>query len=244
MINSSTFNGSGLNASKATVISGALAASETNKDTAKINGTNSGAGVRTGNLAISESGKDTLYINGYVPAELEELEGLIRRSTLPTFIELFRINLSTITGQTSVYKFTPMFNTNNPGDGHIVWGGENYLPFPISISGIGFSVDDAPSRPTLNIANINKLFGMLTFTVQDVIGAEVTYIRTFEQYIGGDGALSAPPLKFFIARKTAHNLMNISFELRSPVDKERAFFPKRQMLKTEFPGLGTNKVAQ
>lgn len=241
MINSSTFNSSGLNASKATVISGTLAVSEINKDTASISGASGGAGIRTGNIAVTESGKDAIYCKGYV---VIELDGLVQRSTLPTFIELFKIDLSTITGQTSVYRFTPMFNTNNPGDGHIVWGGENYLPFPISISGIGFSIDDAPSRPTLNIANINKLFGMLSFTVQDIIGAEVTYIRTFEQYIGGEGALSAPPLKFFIARKTAHNLMNISFELRSPVDKERAFFPKRQMLKTEFPGLGTNKVAQ
>lgn len=241
MINSSKFNDSGLNATKNVVILGSLAASETNKDTARISGASSGASTKTGNLAVSESSKDTLYANGYV---IVELEGLVQRSTLPTFVELFKIDLSTITGQTSVHRFTPMFNTNNPSDGHIVWGSENYLPFPIAISGIGFSVDDAPARPTLTISNINKLFGMLSFTVQDIIGAEVSYIRTFEQYTGGDGSLSAPPLKFFIARKTAHNLMNVSFELRSPVDKERAFFPKRQMLKTDFPGLGTNKVAQ
>lgn len=175
---------------------------------------------------------------------MAELGDIVQQSTLPAFIELFEIDLTPISGQTSVYRFTPMFNTANPGDGHVTWNSYNYMPFPISISNIGFSIDDAPARPTLNVANINKLFGMLSFTIQDVIGAKVTYIRTFAEYIGGNGSLSAPPLKFFIARKTSHNLMNISFELRSPVDKERAFFPKRQMLKTEFPGLGTNKVAQ
>lgn len=175
---------------------------------------------------------------------MAELQEIVQHSTLPAFIELFKIDLTPISGQTSVYRFTPMVNTANPGDGHITWGGENYLPFPISISNVGFSIDDAPARPTLTISNISKLFGMLSFTIQDVIGAKVTYIRTFADYIGGDGALSAPPLRFFIARKTSHNLSNIAFELRSPVDKERAFFPKRQMLKTEFPGLGTNKVAQ
>jgi lambda family phage minor tail protein L len=174
---------------------------------------------------------------------MAELGDIVQQSTLPAFIELFEIDLSPISGQSSVYRFTPMFNTANPGDGHLTWGGNTYLPFPIGISNIGFSMDDAPSRPALNIANVNKMFGMLSFTVQDIIGAKVTYIRTFEQYLGA-GTLSAPPLKYFIARKTAHNLMGITFELRSPTDKERAVLPKRQMLKTDFPGLGTNKVAQ
>ena len=175
---------------------------------------------------------------------MAELGDIVQQSTLPAFIELFEIDLTPISGQTSVYRFTPMFNTANISDGHIVWGGNNYLPFPISITNISFSMDDAPARPTLNITNVNKLFGMLSFTVQDIIGAKVTYIRTFEEYIGGAVALSAPPLKFFIARKVSHNLINIAFELRSPIDKERSFFPKRQMLRTEFPGLGTNKVVR
>jgi hypothetical protein len=29
--------------------------------------------------------------------------------------------------------------------------------------------------------------------------------------------------------------------LRSPLDKERAFLPKRQMLRRDFPGLSINK---
>lgn len=138
-----------------------------------------------------------------------------------------------------MYRFTP----NVAGNGTpIQFGGDTYTPYPIEITGYSSTSDEAPARPSLNISNINKVFGMLSFTLQDIIGAKVTYYRTFENYLGQSTKVSAAPLKFTIARKTAHNLAVLSFELRSPLDADRAMLPARQMLKRDFPGLGINKV--
>lgn len=166
-----------------------------------------------------------------------DIEDLTRNSTLPAYIELFDIDCTSING--IVYRFTP--NVNNNGT-PVQFGGDTYTPYPIEITGYSATSDEAPARPTLNISNINKLFGMLSFTLQDIIGAKVTYYRTFETYLNQSNKVSAAPLKFTIARKTAHNLSVLSFELRSPLDADRAMLPKRQMLKKDFPGLGINKV--
>jgi hypothetical protein len=139
----------------------------------------------------------------------------------------------------TIYRFTPNVNPNNTP---IMFGGDTYTPFPIEITSYSQTSDEAPARPTLSVSNINKLFGILSFTLQDIIGAKVIYYRTFETYLNQPTKVSAAPLKFTIARKTAHNMSVISFELRSPLDADRAMLPKRQMLKRDFPGLGINKV--
>ena len=166
-----------------------------------------------------------------------DIQDLTKQSTLPAYIELFDIDCTLING--TIYRLTP----NVAGNGTPIQFGENsYTPYPIEIIGYSTTSDEAPARPTLNISNINKVFGMLSFTLQDIIGAKVTYYRTFENYLNQSTKVSAAPLKFTIARKTAHNPAVLSFELRSPLDSDRGMLPKRQMLKRDFPGLGINKV--
>lgn len=198
-----------------------------------------------------------------------ELKELTQRSTLPPYVELFEIDCTDIPGLGAVYRYTPNVNyqgnivllseinnlilTSETGEtlvsdyeagiySPIVFGSENYLPFPIEIKGYNQSTDGAPARPTLSVSNINKVFGLLSFQFGDLIGAKVTYYRTFSDYLNLPTKKSAAPLKFTIARKSMHNMNILSYELRSPLDKERAMLPKRQMLKIDFPGLGINKV--
>jgi hypothetical protein len=159
------------------------------------------------------------------------LTGLEFKVIIPTF--------SNLRDEVTTYRFTP----NVAGNGTpIQFGGNSYTPYPIELIGYSTTSDEAPARPTLNISNINKVFGMLSFALQDIIGAKVTYYRTFENYLNQSTKISAAPLKFTIARKTAHNPAVLSFELRSPLDADRGMLPKRQMLKRDFPGLGINKV--
>lgn len=169
----------------------------------------------------------------------------VRKSEVPAFIELFEIDLTDTNVddlQGSVIRVTAMTDSTDLGAiQQVSWGGNDYTPFPIAISGISQSSDGAPARPTLSIANIDKTIGQLAFIYNDVVGAKVTYIRTFEPYLNTNSRISLPPLKYFISKKSSHTRTGLSFELRSPLDKERAFLPKRQMLKAEFPGLGINK---
>lgn len=167
------------------------------------------------------------------------IEQDIQKPVAPAYIELFILDLTTIPGLSTIHYLTPSAGNTNT----VIWGGNTYLPWPIEIIGIESNSDGAPARPTLNIGNLdaNKLIGSLAFQYSDIIGAKVRYIRTFESYLGGSGAISMPPLKYVIGKKKAHNQRAISFELRSPLDKERMYLPNRQMLKRDFPGLGINK---
>ena len=170
----------------------------------------------------------------------------VLKSTVPKYVELFEIDLSTTNEAslvgTTIY-LTPMTTAdgNSASASNVVFGGHTYIAYPILIDSLSFASDGAPPRPKLSIANISKYIGQLAFAYGDMIGATVRYIRTFDTYTGGAGTISLPPLKYFIARKLSHNRNVLSFELRDFRDKERAFLPKRQMLKKDFPGLGINK---
>lgn len=173
------------------------------------------------------------------------LEQAVMASTVPGFVELFEIDLTSTNVPAlvgNVFRVTPMTNSTDLTDiKAVTFGGETYQPYPIQISDVSFASDGAPPRPTLSVANINKYLGQLAFAYGDIIGATVTYIRTFTPYLGTNTKVSLPPLKYFIAKKTAHNRSLLTFELRDFRDKERAYLPKRQMLKKDFPGLGINK---
>lgn len=164
----------------------------------------------------------------------------IEKSVVPAFVELFDIDLSTTNIPAlsdSVFRCTPM----TTGTANVQFGGDTYIGYPIHISGISQSSDGAPPRPSLSISNIAKYIGALAFQYDDIIGATVTYTRTFEPYLNQVSRISLPPLRYYIAKKTMHDKTILSFELRDFRDKERAFMPKRQMLKKDFPGLGINK---
>lgn len=166
------------------------------------------------------------------------IEQDVKQPVTSAYVELFDIDCTNIAGIGVVYRLTP--NVNNGSN--VLFGGDTYIPYPIQITDYSQKIDGAPARPRLNISNINKVFGILSFSFEDLIGAKVTYYRTFADYLGQPTKISASPLKFEIARKTAHNMTGMSFELRSHLDKERAVLPKRQMLKRDFPGLGINKM--
>lgn len=169
----------------------------------------------------------------------DTLEQLVLKPELPALVELFEVNCTNIPQINTIYYLTS--TAVKKGEAGIFFGLQEYSPFPILIEGIESSSEGAPARPTISLANINKLFGALSFLYEDLIGCTVTYTRTFEIYLNSASKISAPPLKYVIAKKLLHTSSVIQWELRSPLDKERSFLPGRQMLKRDFPGLGINK---
>lgn len=197
-----------------------------------------GVVTATGDQNITVSGLAAVTALGAVITQ--SIQQAIQSQAAPAYVELFILDLSEIPGLGALtYYLTPSGGDTNT----VIWGGNTFQPWPLEISGVESSTDGAPARPTLNIGNLdaNKLIGTLVFQYSDIIGAKVTYIRTFEPYLGGSGTISMPPLKYTIGKKNAHDDRVISFELRSPLDKERSYLPNRQMLKRDFPGLGINK---
>ena len=158
------------------------------------------------------------------------------KHNLPAYIELFDIDALAINGQ--YYRYTPMVGATS----NIVWGGHQYYPFPIAISGIEHTSSGAPARPQLSISNIDRFFGTLMKTLQDMVGAEVIYRRTFATYI--NTYISSAPLRYKINKKLSDNKIGVIVELKSFLDMDKLYLPARQMLrdgKDGFPGLGINK---
>jgi len=167
----------------------------------------------------------------------DTVDQAILKPEVPALVELFEVDCTNIPAVNTIYYVTPMVD----GITKVNFGNQNYDPFPVKIEGIEQSSEGAPARPIVTVANINKLFGSLAFLYEDLVGCKITYTRTFEIYLNTASKISAPPLKFIVAKKVMHTRSGIAWEVRSPLDRERAFLPARQMLKRDFPGLGINK---
>lgn len=191
------------------------------------------------------------------------LPQLVQQNELPAYIELFEIDVRKILGiednpnaMLGRYFITP--STDNPvgittseyskviNGSSVTFGEQTYMPYPIQLVGLEDTVDGAPARPTLHVSNIDKFFGELSFLYGDLVGAKVTYIRTFEEYLAS--GIGHTPITFTIGKKTSHNVNAIVFELRSRIDNARLYMPKNQMLrdphadgKVYYPGLGLSK---
>lgn len=168
----------------------------------------------------------------------DTLDQHVLRTELSAQVELFILDLTNIPEINTIYYLTAMTDGNA---GSVVFGGNTYQPYPIAIEGISRGGAGAPARPTVSVSNINKLFGVLSFLYEDLIGSSLTYIKTYAVYLGGAGAISAAPIKYTIGAKTMHTTAGVTWEMRSPLDRDRGKLPGRQMLKKDFPGLGVNK---
>ena len=171
-------------------------------------------------------------------------------------IELFTLKLdNTLHGATTVYRFHAGSNMNL--NGRIVWAGNEYLRFPIQISGFAFQNGQIP-RPKLVVSNALGTISAILLTVNetttgnDLTGATVTRIRTLAKFLdaanfsGGSNPYGTPdptaefPQEIYsIDRKATETREIVEFELASVLDLVGITCPKRQCTRAEFPSIGT-----
>ena len=171
-------------------------------------------------------------------------------------IELFTLKLdNTLHGATTVYRFHAGSNMN--ANGKIVWAGNEYLRFPIQISGFAFQNGQIP-RPKLVVSNALGTISAILLTVNetttgnDLTGATVTRIRTLAKFLdavnfsGGTNPYGTPdptaefPQEIYsIDRKATETREIVEFELASVLDLVSITCPKRQCTRAEFPSIGT-----
>ena len=171
-------------------------------------------------------------------------------------IELFTLKLdNTLHGATTVYRFHAGSNMNL--NGKIVWAGNEYLRFPIQISGFAFQNGQIP-RPKLVVSNALGTIAAILLTVNetttgnDLTGATVTRIRTLAKFLdaanfsGGSNPYGTPdptaefPQEIYsIDRKATETREIVEFELASVLDLVGITCPKRQCTRAEFPSIGT-----
>jgi lambda family phage minor tail protein L len=117
----------------------------------------------------------------------------------------------------------------------ISFQGYEYQPFPIEAEGFAWSGRGTPPRPKLRISNIGGIVGSLLGPGGDLIGAELTRLRTFRQFL--DGQPGADPNAHFepdiwrVERKTRQDPVMVEWELASVLEQEGQRIPGRQMLR-------------
>ena len=178
-------------------------------------------------------------------------------------IELFELNLKEgihyPTGNPDSVVTIQRFHagTNLNSNSNVVWQGNNYTRLPIQASGFEYKSGQVP-RPALSISNaLSSITALLqtantTTPGNDLSGAEVIRIRTLARYLdavnfpGSNNPLGTPdPYAEFpretwiIDRKASETRQLVSFELSSSLDLQGVRGPKRQCLRSEFPGVGT-----
>ena len=168
-----------------------------------------------------------------------DIQDLVVQPVLPAYLELIKVDCTGVVTGNPIYRITP----NIKGDliTQVEWGGETYVPYPCIVSGIESTAEGAYPRPTLTISNLDSFFGTLSFLFEDIAGAKVTYIRTFESYINLGLSISAPPQSYFISHTTQHDLKTITWELRHKLDRELMKLPRGVVYRKEFPGVAVNK---
>ncbi len=152
------------------------------------------------------------------------------------YVELFIID-TTVIGGGDVFRFIPHgYEISN-----VMWQGEEYLRFPIQIDGFEWNAtSQAPPQPTLSLSNVNDFVAAAVITLGDIVGAQVTRYRTYQQYLDGEDQADQnahfPPDIFFVQQKTAHNKEFIEWTLSSALDLPGVRLPLRQVLRDETVG--------
>lgn len=173
-------------------------------------------------------------------ADSENPNILVKQAELPGRIELLTLDLTPL-GAAFLHRFA---NCTNPNGTFIQFGTFTYNPLPFQLTGVEHTSDGAPARPELTLANVDKFFTALVHNYNGLLNVQITYRITFAHLLNRSDSLGLPLMKFSIGQRLPAGTGVMKFSLRSPLDKELSYMPKRQMLRRDFPGLGVNKRAR
>lgn len=161
---------------------------------------------------------------------MPEINEVLQQFSPGNLVQLFQLDATLLGGP--VYYFTP---TSDGEGGTIVFDGQSYTPIDIEVTGYEWNGQGAFPTPRIAITNTNLAIHAAAITYGDLLGATLTRIRTFRQYLD-DGAEADPtailPIDVHrIERKSNHNNVSIEWELSASIDQEGVKIPKRQILK-------------
>lgn len=144
-------------------------------------------------------------------------------------VELFILDATVLGGP--AYHFTNSVNNGAP----VVFNGVTFTPIDMESEGWEWNGEGSLPRPKLRISNATRAIGAVIITFQDLLGAKVTRIRTFRQFLDGeteaDPEATFPIDVYLINQKTAHNKIFVEWELAAAMDQQGRQLPGRQCLR-------------
>ena len=173
-------------------------------------------------------------MNENISIELQKLEP-------SSIIEVFQLDASSFGGD--IYYFHA--GTNGLRQ-NIVWQGQEYVAFPVQITGFEFTAGGQLPRPKMLVANVTGVITALVLAYQDLLGAKVTRKRTMAKYLDGinfDGGVNPtedqtaefPDDIYFIEHKAGENKQAVEFTLSASFDVQGVKIPRRQIIQNVCP---------
>lgn len=127
------------------------------------------------------------------------------------------------------------FCSDEKEDVSVFFGGDEFSPRPVSVTGFAYSGEGPIAQPVIQISNIDGTIGAVADTYGDLIGVPFRRIRTFREHLddGSDPDVTAlfPIDAYKVEQKTAQNPVYCEFTLSANTDQEGMLIPGRQVLK-------------
>lgn len=156
-------------------------------------------------------------------------------------IDLFEIDMSSYSVDNIRF-----YNGLNFKHKNLVYNNLEYQAYPCEFKGLSFSSGGTSSRPTLDVANINKFVTYLALNYDSLVGLKVYRRQVYTNFLDSvnftDGNEQADPncavtSIFIIESLKSINNKVATFELSLPCELDGLKLPKRVMLVKDFPGI-------
>lgn len=144
-------------------------------------------------------------------------------------VTLYQLDTALLGGP--VFAFTDSTDNGSP----VIFDGITYSPIDLESDGWEANGQGSFPTPTLRISNTNRIIGAAVITYNDLVGAKVTRLRTFRQFLDNgttpDPTAMFPSDIYYVERKVAHNKIFVEWELSATMDQQGRQLPARQCLK-------------
>ena len=164
---------------------------------------------------------------------------IVQELDLPSRVELFIFTYFEGGG-------TKTYLTNTVRSSEIWWDGNKYIPFPLSITGLGFSEENASEKPKVIVSNI----GLAQLGIPNLKGSSLDVIITYDTYIGTSAgsatSLAIAKHHYKFARMVSRTAKQLVYEMDTLLSYNGRKFPPRQILREgdlnfRFEGAGLFK---
>lgn len=143
-------------------------------------------------------------------------------------IELYELDLNPM-GQAEILRVTPHSEST------VVWQGNSYVPFPVSMEYSERSSASAPSRVKLVASTASTLLTSLMLQHGDLVGARVTKWRTLAMYLDSQPTADPnqhwPVERYTIIQRESLNYEGVAWVLGNWLDTPNLILPARQTLR-------------
>lgn len=173
----------------------------------------------------------------------EEVAAEIQKLSPSSVVELFVLDCTSLGGD--VFRF---HNGTNKLNQNIEWQGEEYVRFPILVTGFEVTGQGQFPRPTVTVSNALSAITTVLLQYGDLLGAKFTRKRTFLKYLDAinfpgnvnpdaDPTVEFPDDVFYVDRKVVEDRDQVQFELASVADLQGVSLPKRTIIQNVCPWL-------